>query len=256
MPIISYDEYSKINHPRPYFYKIKSGENFLYYFGEEHSFDPKHKQWQVMKNFWREFLKDTENKNRIVFVESKVSKIEENEDLTVINKAGPGLITFIAFENGIFTFCPESSFREQFMYLEKYFLHEEIQYYYFARMVLQWNKTNKKIDFEKFIQPYLDRDKKESEWNDVDFTIDGMKKIHNKIFGIKFNENDEKFFRSVVSPVELKTIINKINRALSDFRNEYIVQKIKEYIDNNYSVFAVYGCTHVVVQEPLLREVL
>lgn len=256
MSILTYDEYSKINHPTPYFFKIKSDDNFLYYFGEAHSFDPKNKQWDTMKVFWNEFLKDTENRKRIVFIESGNIKPKETEEETIVETGGGGLATFLAFQNNIPTFCPEPSYKEQFADLEKQFSHEEIQYYYFARVVSQWHRKNPRPDFEKYIQPYLDRGKRESDWDDIDFTVNGMAKIHKNIFVTEFNYNDQKFFSEISSPVELKTVINKVNRALSDARNEHIVKKIKEYLDNSYSIFSEYGCAHVVVQEPLLREVL
>jgi hypothetical protein len=256
MPILTYEEYSKINHPTPYFYKIKSGDSFLYYFGEGHSFDPQNKQWETMKGFWAEFLKDTENKKRIVFIESGNLKPKDTEEQTIIEMGGGGLATFLAFQNGISTFCPEPDFKEQFAGLEKQFSHEEVAYYYFARTVSQWHRKNPKPDFEVYMKYFLKRNKKESGWEDINFSVGGMIKIHGNIFGTQFDQNDEKFFREISSPVELKTVINKVNRALTNFRDEYIVEKIKEYVKNDYSIFSEYGSGHTIVQEPLLREIL
>ncbi len=51
MPLMTQDEYSKIEHETPYFYKIQNTEQFLYYFGERHSFNSNDTQWAQAKNF-------------------------------------------------------------------------------------------------------------------------------------------------------------------------------------------------------------
>ena len=256
MPLLSYDEYYKTNRSTPYFYKIKSGDSFLYYFGEKHSFDPKNKQWETMKSFWTDFLKETENKKRIVFIESGNVRPKETEEETIIEMGGGGLAAFLAFQNSVPTFWSEPTFRDQFIELEKYFSHEEIIYYYFSRTVNQWHKTDKSKKFEDYTRYFLERDRKESGWDDIDFSINGMAKIHKNIFGTEFDYNDQKFFSEIPSPVELKTVINKVSRLLSRFRDEYIVNKIKEYINNGYSIYCQYGSGHAIVEEPLLREIL
>ena len=45
-------------------------------------------------------------------------------------------------------------------------------------------------------------------------------------------------------------------RAISFKREDYIVGEILRYIENGYSIFVEYGESHLVVQEPLLREIL
>ncbi len=54
-----------------------------------------------------------------------------------------------------------------------------------------------------------------------------MKIIHKKLFGKKFDLNDLDFFRDLVTPVELKTIVNKVSRASGDVREGYIVNEIQ-----------------------------
>jgi len=257
MPLMTFEEYKNIKkHNIPYFYIIKFGDNFLYYFGEKHSFDFQDGQWVVMKNFWSDFLENTINKKRIVFIESGKPVIKETEEKAIREGGGSGLATFLASKENIGVICPEPNMSYQFSELEKYFKHEEIEYYFFARTVAQWHRNNPKPDFKKYIQSFLDRDKKASGWDDIDFTVEGMEKIHKNIFNTEFNQEDRNFFVETASPVKLKTVVNKVNRRCSDIRNLYIIEQIKKYTDEGYSIFLEYGAAHAVMQEPLLRETL
>jgi len=254
---MSQEEYSKTKHEVPYIYKIQNKNQFLYYFGEKHSFNPDDAEWIKAKELWNEFVKNTENQKRIVFVEGGVIKAKENEAKAVSEAGGTGLITFLASKDGVNVYCPEPDRKYERTNLEKSFSKEEIQYYYFARLVAQWwRKQEQRPEFEEYINPYLKRDKETSGWNDFDFSLDNMKKVHKKLFGIDFDLNDKKFFQDITTPVILKTVINKVCRTCSTMRNEYIVNEILKYWNQGYSIFVEYGASHAVIQEPLLREKL
>lgn len=257
MPLMSLDDYNKTEHATPYLLSLASGTNFLYYFGERHSFDPNDEQWVQDKKFWQEFLEKTQNTKRIVFVEGGKRPQEVTEEESIIKHGGMGLATFLAHQENINTYSPEPDGKYERNELEKEFSREEIQYYYFARVVHQWGRIrNPKPNFDEYILPFLENDKSESEWLDFNFSLEAMKDIHTALFQSNFDERDTEFFHSIASPVVLKSVINKVSRMSGSIRDEHIVGKIKEYISNGYSIFAQYGCSHVVIQEPLLREIL
>jgi hypothetical protein len=83
-----------------------------------------------------------------------------------------------------------------------------------------------------------------------------MKKIHKELFSTDFDEKDANFFYSIANPIELNSVVNEVSRISSQIRDQYIVQKIKDYIDDGFSVFAQYGYSHVVMQESALEKFL
>ncbi len=255
MPILSYEQYSKIRHKIPYTVSLSSGSNSLYYFGEKHSFDPSDPQWTALKDFWNEFLEKTKNQKRIVFIEGGIRPVEESEEQSIIKHGGMGLVTFLAHQENIEVHSPEPDEAYERSELEKTFSRDIIQYYYFARIVLQWGrKTYPKPNFVEYITRYLNNDKKESGWDDYDFSLEAMKNIHSKLFEVPFDENNTDFFYDVSNPVVIKNDINKVSAASSIVRDQYIVNEIQKYINDGYSIFAEYGCSHVVMQEPALKE--
>lgn len=257
MPLMTEDEYSRIKHKTPYVYKIQTGKQFLYYFGEKHSFNPDDSQWVQVRNFFSDFVKNTENQKRIAFVEAGRPPVKETENGSILEAGGTGLITFLASQLNIEVYCPEPSRVYEIRELEKQFSREEIEYYYFARIVNQWGRIpDPKPKFEEYVSRFLERDEKNSGWNDFDFSYENLKRIHRNMFKAEFNENNSSFFRELVTPVDLKTTINKVSRASGVIRENYIINEISKYWDNGYSIFIEYGSSHAVIQEPLLKEML
>jgi hypothetical protein len=257
MPILTYEAYAHLKHPTPYKLTLQSGANVLYYFGERHLFAPIDPQWDELKAYWNEFLTQTAGHKRIVFTEGGVRDVKASEEQAIIQDGGMGLVTFLAHQSHIEIHSPEPDEAYERTELEKQFSRDTIQYYYFARVVYQWGrKQEPKPDFVKYISRYLQHDAEKSGWDDYDFSLVHMTSLHSELFQTEFDERDTKFFSEISNPLLHISDINRVSEASGLVRDAYIVQEIQTYIDNGYSIFAQFGCSHVVMQEPLLREVL
>ncbi len=255
MPIMTYAEYGKIRHPIPYKYKLKTPSGLVYCFGEMHSFDPDHPQWPNQKELFHDFVSKTEGQKRSVFIEGGIKPPQPTEQESILSHGGMGLTTYEARTAGIDTYSPEPDEAYERSELEKTFSRDQIQYYYFARIVSQWGrKEEPKPDFTTYITGYLEGDEKESGWKDYDFSLEAMKVIHQTLFQKDFDENDIDFFYAITHPVSDMCIINKVSAASSVIRDEYIVEQIHKYINDGYSIFVQYGCSHVVMWVPVLKD--
>jgi hypothetical protein len=255
MPLMSYSEYAKTRHKTPYELVISSSGKSLYYFGERHSFDPKDEQWDQVKTFWNKFMAQPAEK-RVVLTEGGVRPIEKSEAESIVEHGGMGLVTHLATLANIPIRSPEPDEAYERSELEKEFFRDEIQYYYFARVVHQWSKKLPQPDFEAYMASYLETDKRRSGWDGYDFSLNHMKEIHEKLFGKGFDPRDDKFFYDVSNPADTATAINRVSSRSSVIRDLYIVREIEKYWKDGYSIFAQFGWSHVVMQEPLLKELL
>ena len=46
-------------------FEVRTGKQVLYYFGANHSRDPKNPQYPALKEYWQQYLKTTQDKEKI-----------------------------------------------------------------------------------------------------------------------------------------------------------------------------------------------
>ncbi len=250
--IMSYDEYSKIQHEVPYSFVISYDDQHLFYFGANHSCDPENNQYPKLEQFWNEFLAATSGENNIVLVEGSLRNVRDSK-IEAITQAGGegGFITFLASQKSIKRFCPEPTEQELYMKLLENFCKEDIDYLKFAQICLQFHRykeIDSAINFEIFYQSYS---KVINNFQDLNV----MKKVHKDLFHNEFDITNERFFYNVVNPVDAYCNINNVARAASQIRDQYIVNCIEMFLKQGKNVFIVYGCTHAVMQENALKSV-
>ncbi len=257
----SYGEWNALGpKPLPYCFEIENENQLLYYFGANHSRNINNEQFLKLENYWKSFLEKTREKNKVVLVEGGMRKVWDDKKTAVLKDSEAGFITLLASKEGVRKESPEPDAKLEREYLLQSYANDEIQYYYFARVIPAWHQLPEpRQEFSEFMKTYRSSIKEGSygpEWADYDFSLENMKKVHKKIFGSEFNENDKNYIKSVINPTTEKTIINKVARASSTFRNVYIVSRIEELWKNGESIFVVFGMAHPILQERALKKLL
>ena len=170
---------------------------------------------------------------------------------------GMGLTEFDARAEKLKLRSPEPPENLERKILEKKYSRDEIQYYYFIRVVHQWTRMLRpRMPFEQYIEAYLQADKRKSGWRRYDFSLRHMKRVHEKLFGTAFNEKNTKHSEKASDPYGSLSVVCRVVRDSGPYRDEYIVRKIIAYARKGYSIFVHYGGSHAVVQRPLLKELL
>ncbi len=254
----SEEEAGQIEFSAPYTYSLEREGRRIDYFGAEHTRDSAHPQMRELKKSWEDFLSATNNHKRIVFVEGSIREPQATEEESIRSAGGEGgLISFLARQQGIDLHCPEPSSADEAVELLKRFSKEYIAYYYFARAIDQWHRSFKaEVPFMKYIEGHLRQDKNELHWDDFDFSLDHMKQIHRKVFGVDFDEMDANLFYDSSNPARISNPISEVARASNDVRNGFILDEIEKYWNDGFSIFIVYGSGHAVVHEPALRKLV
>lgn len=253
-PIMSYQEYAKIQHETPYIFSLDRASQHLVYFGAKHISDPAHQQFLMLEKEWQQFLHKTGGKNCMVIVEGNKRPVRQTKDEAIRTAGGEGgFITFLAHQAAIETICPEPAHDWLIKELSGKFSLEEIAYKDFAQNMLSLIrrlKYDQSISYKILIDGYLALDQP---YYSFPLTIDRMKAIHQQIFGTPFDPDNEQFFYTITNPVKDDTIINKVCRAASIMRDEHIVARIGQLIAADKNIFIVYGASHAVMQEKAVR---
>jgi hypothetical protein len=250
--LIPYQKYQEIEHQVPYFFKIGTNDQCLYYFGSKHSYDPNDSQFHELAEKWKEFISTTKEEDSVVLVEGGKRPYIEDEIESIQQGGEASFITTLAQKAGIEAESPEpeeSLEREQLL---KKFTPDEIQYYYFARVVYQWSRKDPQPNFEEYVTNYLEQDQHSSKWN-FDFSMKNMMQIHQKLFNTPFDKTDADFFYNSIDPTQNNCVINDVSRESGVIRDLEIVVQIKKHWEEGKSIYVVYGASHAVMQEPALR---
>ena len=254
---MSYDKYSKIKHKTPYFYVYKSKNQLLYYFGSNHSHDPNHPQFNLLKEKWSEFISNTKKTKRAVIVEAcEMSNKELTLETSIIKRGEVGAGAYLSNKSESLLAFGEPKENEIINYLLKNFSKEEILLFFESIAIEFWHnsKTNKSI--EEFLSNHTNKYRTLLGWPDLVISVDLINKIYKKIFGQELNIGDKKIFSQMTTPATIKSRINKLSRSQSRYRNEYILDQIEKYWNDRYNIFIVYGAGHAVMQEQAIKSLV
>lgn len=255
-----YNELSKNGFDGPYFYKITNGKQALFYIGANHSHDPKNYQYDKIRDYWNEFLKETDRKNSIVLVEGGKRRIPEPEkdfgENDAIKEGGEAdFIAYLAFKACIETESPEPDDEFMLKELNKTFSLGEILYYSFVRTADQWNRLPEpRPDFWEYVEKYIKHDKEAIGRPNFDTPKELFIGLHNKHHSnCGFSEYDQECFHNDSNPSIPE---NKVACASSFIRNMHITNEILRLWKEGKNIFVVYGSGHAIVQEKALKQLL
>lgn len=236
------EEYRKRARTPNYSFEITRGDQRLHYFGTNHSRDISNPQYEALRTYWADFLEKTNGKNAVVFVEGGVRRIHPDEETAVREDSDPGFVTLLAHKANIACYSPEPPSGDIEKYVLENFPEDELNYYYFARMVNQWNHIpDPRPAFEHYMRT---------------FSLEEMKRMHMSITGVEFNESDKELFALLSNPTKRNNPLHKLIRAFGVYRNAFIVQEIEKVWSEGKNIFIVYGGSHPILQERALRTLL
>ncbi|MDZ4205691.1 MAG: hypothetical protein U1C12_00525, partial [Patescibacteria group bacterium] len=107
------EKYAKVSEkygPSPFTFEIENGRQSLFYFGANHSRDPKNRQYPILKKYWERFLKVTDGKEKIILIEGTLREIPKDEKSAIIRGAEGNLVTLFAKKESIPVACPDTNY--------------------------------------------------------------------------------------------------------------------------------------------------
>lgn len=260
--------YARTKHVRPYIFEVVSKDASLKYFGARHSANPHDVMFEHLHTIFLDFKPD------VVFVEGLQSeKVKENiVDLVTsisyseaIKRGGESVYTVkLALEHGVPWICPEPEDRDLYAHLVSLcgFSQSHVAAWNLMRLVPQWQRRDEEMSFEVYAESYVYWFKKNTEWPDFDYSYAHAMEAIEGVLGEKLNLDDRVRAGELVDPICWDhicvewTVINRIAKASSEYRDEHIVTSIGKRLLEGGRVLVVYGASHAVIQEPAFRFLL
>ena len=256
--LMTYQEYAKIEHATPYVFTIKRPGHGLWYFGADHAYDPANPQFTALRNLWNQFINEIgkASNQTVLLVEGGIPRNATSEETAILEDGEAGFAAFLAVAHSVAIESPEPPLSHEYQKLLSQFSKDEIHYYYFARVVTQWNSMSSRPDFSSYVTKYLEQDAREGHWSSTEYSLSTMYKIHKELFNKEFDLEDKDFFQHIVNPLEPVAVTNRIAQASGNIRDAFIVGEIQKHWNQGKNIFIVYGDSHAVRQEQFLKESL
>ncbi|HEX9960939.1 MAG TPA: TraB/GumN family protein [Pyrinomonadaceae bacterium] len=249
--IMSYREYGKIKHKRPYILKFRKGSGELLYFGIGHAYKADDPQIAELE---RQFL---EFRPTLVLNESGTPPALETAQAAIERYGEPGLMSFLAKKHNIPIKSLDAPRLEEIRYIlsTKRWTLEQVMLFYILRRVPENNKKVNPQSPDAMVEEMLKATAKMPGFEAVpknlaEFeasvkkhlpTVADWRKVDSKIF----DPNPD-----------LGLYTNDVADASVNFRGKYMVKLLTAEVEKGERVFAVVGASHVVKQEKALRKLL
>jgi hypothetical protein len=243
---MSWSDYSRLHVAWPYVIRLTEGRGALYYFGVAHTYDPKDAQLVELEEAWKSFRPD------IALTEGGSPPIEKTRLEAILKGGEPGLVRFLAARDNVPTTTLDPSRAEEVAALSGVFSKEDLKLFFLLRGVSQFVHRNGHAEVGDELRRLLAIYDATPGLRGSPATVEDVERAYQDRFPGRGRYDDvpEAWF----DPVRPDTRLNDIARASSDFRDAYVVRRLREQLDAGHRVFAVMGGSHVVMQEPALRS--
>lgn len=249
--IMSYKEYGRIRHQRPYLLQLKSGAGELLYFGAGHVYRPDDPQIAEIERRFAEF------RPTLVLNESQTPPVETTRELAVTRYGEPGLVSFLAARHKVAIKSLDPPRMQEITYLlgTKRWTTEQVMLFYILRRVSENNKKTSPRPADELVQQALDATAKAPGFEGLPKTLVEFEASVKRLLP---SVADWRTIRSTVfdpNP-DLGLYTNDVAYASSQYRDRYMVKLLADEVRKGGRVFAVVGASHVVMQESALKKIL
>lgn len=232
------------------------------YFGAKHSYDPEHPQFEALQKSFGAFVDTAESP--VVLVEGSLPEASPDLGSAIKSEGERGFVAHLARERGVAVECVEPSRADEAKFLREFYTPEQIEYYYFLRAIRDYYRKGKGKDegitFDTYAEGILASHKEQigelEDWQNFDFSLDNIKRIHKSLFYSDFDTHVEQSAGLSVDPRGHASVINEVSARSDQFRDFHHLRKLKELLETGRQVFIVNGEGHAVVQRPVLEKLL
>ncbi len=220
------------------------------YFGAEHiKGQPDHPQVEQIKIRWHEF------RPSIAFNEGWDPPVVQDPNEAVRLYGEPGLVRYLAKRDGVLVNNMEPPEKDRYKYLRRRFTTEQIRLYLITQNVYQNLRALPREEVDKQISGQI-RGRFETEPllagppGTIPEVEDSFRRLLPHVQDWRRMPVEE------VQPYPPKSFLGEISAYVSTYRDKFMVSLLIRSVQKGERVFAVVGASHVVMQEPVLREAL
>lgn len=214
--------------------KFAKGDKTLVFFGSVHGSDLS----QI------KYILDEINllNPEIILIEGGFEKATFPGEQESIEKAGElGFVSYLAKKRKILMIGGEPSEKECVSFVEKNYERDSAFFYFALKSINNFFKIKLKINFtiDEKINMSLNQFKQNSDWNDYDYSFAHFQNVFRRFADEEFSpENDYADFFNILPD---KSVSNEISKKLESFKDDFLLDKIKNAMQANNHIFVIKG---------------
>lgn len=155
-----------------------------------------------------------------------------------------GYVSFLAKSKNIKIDSNDPLFSEDISFVEGRYCREVCFAYFLLR----------NISAKSTEEASLNNIKENSNWEEFDYSINNLRKIFKLVLGEEYIL--AKDYSDYFNPNLNLSIFNKITLELNEFRDEFMLEKLKESLRKYNRIFIIKGVHHLNKTESKIRELL
>ena len=247
--IMTWEEYGKLSHPYPYILRIDSRGGRLVYFGSRHIYDAADPLVVQIQQLWEEFAPT------LALNEGGDPPVASTIENAVGQFGEAGLVRYLAARDDVPVRSLEPDRMQESSHLAPDYSPEQIKLFYVLRQVPHYRRAALPISMEKKVEEDLGIIARQYGLEGKPRTLAEIQELCDTLLPEVTNWRDvpQSFFDPLA---KTRHFTNDISRRLSDLRDEHMVDLLNREVSKGARVFAVVGGSHVVMQEPALRDLL
>ncbi|MCK4836688.1 MAG: hypothetical protein KAT17_08615 [Candidatus Aminicenantes bacterium] len=243
--LISWKEYNQYPRLNPYILELESESGSLIYYGVFHSLNKGHNQFREIEEQWMQF------RPNVAFSEGGIWPLEKSRELSISRHGEQGFLRYLSKRDGVKLKSIEPKQIQEAIYLSRYFCVQKIKVFYILRQAVIQRMLNKSMN-EKHVRCILHNFEKPPFCNIGPISVAQFETYVAQLFPeLKDWRNIPEHWLYSLPPHDW---LPKMFRMVNDFRNQFMIKKVLKEVKRGKRVFAVVGRSHVVMQEPVLRD--
>jgi hypothetical protein len=224
------------------------GKGELLYFGAFHTVDANNFQIKEIEKIWQKF------NPTLVFSEGGIWPLADSSSAAVNLYGEPGLLRFMAdrYSVPIRSFEPRR-IREVY-HLLKYFSGEQIKMFYILRQAVVYRGMGWDMKDLRFAEFLLENLLKLPQLCSYPWT---MAQFEERFYQLFPEIGDWRYVPDHWFSAKFDNHwLNLMSKRVNDYRNQHMVRVLMNALKKGGRIFAVAGRSHVVMQEPVLRNLI
>lgn len=231
----------------PYILKYEAGNQRLVFFGSVHSDDINNPQFKQLEQEWQQFLA-LDGQKILVHERDTGGQVSYEDPIdAVLQQEESGYEIYLAAQSGVSALTGEPTHLDEIRHLKSAgFSEAAIMTYFLGRQFSQWQRSDRNIQpsWRDYALMTINGYNQVTEAWESPLKLEQVIEWFEQEVDQEFNTNDVELMSRIADPTT-----NEVSKASGDYRDIFLLEKIKLLMDEGKSVFIVYGSSHAIKLE-------